>query len=147
MMFRLCYAIDLRYGVLLDVAQKVAQGLPVDVTMGSANVIWQGDANARAIQCLSHTSSPPMALNVTGLERVSIRDLAQRFGERLGRPAIITGTESPTAWIWDATRSYELFGPPSLSLEEMIEATADWLQHGGETIGKPTHFEVQDGQF
>lgn len=147
MMFRLCYAIDLRYGVLLDVAQKVAQGLPVDVTMGSANVIWQGDANARAIQCLSHTSSPPMALNVTGLERVSIRDLAQRFGERLGRPAIITGTESPTAWIWDATRSYELFGHPSVSLEEMIETTADWLQHGGETIGKPTHFEVQDGQF
>lgn len=147
LMFRLCYAIDLRYGVLLDVAQKVAQGLPVDVSMGYAHVIWQGDANARAIQCLSHTATPPLALNMTGIERVSIRKLAQTFGERLGRPAIITGTESPTAWIWDAARSYEIFGPPTVSLEEMIDATADWLKSGGQTIGKPTHFEVQDGQF
>lgn len=145
--FRLCYAIDLRYGVLLDVAQKVSQGLPVDVTMGYAHVIWQGDANARAIQCLAHVSSPPNALNVTGLERISIRELALRFGDKLGRDAIITGTESPTAWIWDAARSYELFGPPTVSLEEMIDATVTWLRVGGESIGKPTHFEVQDGQF
>ena len=145
--FRLCYAIDMRYGVLLDVAQKVAQGLPVDVTMGYAHVIWQGDANARAIQCLAHVSSPPAGLNVTGLERVSIRELALRFGEKLGKPAIITGTESPMAWVWDAARSYELFGPPTVSLEEMTDATVTWLQSGGESIGKPTHFEVQDGQF
>lgn len=145
--FRLCYAIDLRYGVLLDVAQKVAQGLPVDVSMGYANVIWQGDANARAIQCLAHTASPPVALNVTGLERISIRTLAQHFGERLGREPIIAGSESTHAWIWDAARSYELLGPPAVTLDEMIEATAQWLQAGGETIGKPTHFEVQDGQF
>jgi len=147
LMFRLCYAIDLRYGVLCDVAQKVAQGLPVDVTMGAANVIWQGDANARAIQCLAHTASPPIALNITGIQRVSIRDLALRFGERLGRAAIIIGTESASAWLWDAARSYELFGPPRVSLAEMIEATALWQQHGGSTLGKPTHFEVQDGQF
>lgn len=145
--FRLCYAIDLRYGVLLDVAQKVAQGLPVDVTMGYAHVIWQGDANARAIQCLAHVSSPPTALNVTGLERVSIRELALCFGEKLGRPAIITGSESPMAWVWDAARSYELFGPPSVTMEEMMDATVQWLQSGGERLGKPTHFEVQDGQF
>jgi nucleoside-diphosphate-sugar epimerase len=145
--FRLCYAIDLRYGVLLDVAQKVAQGLPVDVTMGAANVIWQGDANARAIQCLSHAASPPVALNVTGLERVWIRQLAERFGELLGCPPIVTGTESPTAWVWDAARSYEWFGPPTVSLNEMIQATAQWLQRGGVTIGKPTHFEVTDGKF
>ncbi len=145
--FRLCYAIDLRYGVLLDVAQKVAQGLPVDVTMGFANVIWQGDANARAIQCLAYTASPPVALNVTGQERVSIRSLAQRFGELLDCAPVITGTESLTAWIWDATRSYEWFGPPGVSLDEMIEATAQWVRQGGATIGKPTHFEVQDGRF
>jgi nucleoside-diphosphate-sugar epimerase len=145
--FRLCYAIDLRYGVLLDVAQKVAQGLPVDVTMGAANVIWQGDANARAIQCLAHASSPPVALNVTGLERVSIRELAQRFGELLDRPAEITGTESPIAWIWDASRSYDWFGPPRVSLEEMIEATAQWVRQGGATLSKPTHFEITDGRF
>lgn len=147
LLFRLCYAIDLRYGVLLDVAQKVAQGVPVDVTMGAANVIWQGDANARAIQCLAHAGSPPVALNVTGLERVSIRSLAQRFGELLDRPPLIVGVESPMAWIWDAAQSYELFGPPMVSLDEMIEATVHWLQQGGATIGKPTHFEIQDGQF
>ena len=145
--FRLCYAIDLRYGVLLDVAEKVAQGLPVDVTMGAAHVIWQGDANARAIQCLAHTASPPAAVNVTGMERFSIRALAQKFGNRLGRPAIVTGHESPTAWVWDAALSYEWFGPPTVSLDEMIEATAQWIEHGGATIGKPTHFEVHDGKF
>ena len=147
LMFRLCYAIDLRYGVLCDVASKVAQGLPIDVTMGAANVIWQGDANARAIQCLAHVASPPVALNVTGIERVSIRWLAQRFGELLGRDPVIKGREGETAWLWDAGRSYEWFGPPMVSLDEMIEATAQWQIRGGTTLGKPTHFEVRDGQF
>ena len=147
LMFRLCYAIDLRYGVLCDVAMKVAQGLPVDVTMGTANVIWQGDANARAIQCLAHTASPPLALNVTGIERVSIRRLAERFGELLGREPVLTGKESPTAWLWDATRSYQLLGAPTVSLDEMIAATAHWHRHGGATLGKPTHFESTDGRF
>ena len=145
--FRLSYAIDLRYGVLCDVASKVARGLPVDVTMGVANVIWQGDAGARAIQCLAHTASPPIALNVTGLERVSIRGLAQRFGALLEREPVITGHESQVAWLWDATRSHELFGPPTVSLEELIQATAQWHRQGGTTLGKPTHFEVQDGRF
>jgi len=147
LLFRLCYAIDLRYGVLCDVAQKVAQGLPVDVTMGAANVIWQGDANARAIQCLAHTASPPVALNVTGLERVSIRSLAQRFGELLEREPVITGKEGDTVWLWDAARSYKLFGPPTVTLTEMIEATANWLRRGGASLGKPSHFEVTDGRF
>lgn len=147
LMFRLCYAIDLRYGVLCDVAAKVFQGLPIDVTMGTANVIWQGDANAGAIQCLAHAATQPTVLNVTGIERVSIRALAQRFGELLNREPIITGKESDTAWLWDASRSYELFGPPTVSLEEMIEATAEWQRHGGAMLGKPTHFEVRDGNF
>jgi nucleoside-diphosphate-sugar epimerase len=147
LMFRLCYAIDLRYGVLCDVASKVAEGLPVDVTMGAANVIWQGDANARAIQCLAHVASPPIALNVTGIERVSIRALAQRFGELFDREAIVTGKEAESVWLWDASRSYELFGPPTVSLEEMIAATAHWVRQGGATLGKPTHFEVRDGRF
>lgn len=147
LMFRLCYAIDLRYGVLCDVAQKVARGLPVDVTMGAANVIWQGDANARAIQCLAHTASPPIALNVTGLERVSIRWLAQRFGELMQREPVIVGTEGEMAWLWDAARSHALLGPPSVTLEEMVQATASWIQRGGETLNKPTHFETTDGRF
>ena len=147
LLFRLCYAIDLRYGVLCDVATKVASGEPVDVTMGAANVIWQRDASARAIQCLAHTASPPIALNVTGLECVSIRALAKRFGELFGREPNLVGREASKAWIWDATRSYELFGPPTVSRDEMIVATADWLRHGGTTLGKPTHFEVADGSF
>lgn len=147
LMFRLCYAIDLRYGVLCDVASKVAHGLPIDVTMGAANVIWQGDANSRAIQCLLHVASPPIALNVTGIERVSIRWLAERFGDLFKREPILVGQESRTAWLWDASRSYELFGPPSVSLDEMITATARWHRLGGSVLGKPTHFEVRDGQY
>ncbi len=147
LLFRLSYAIDLRYGVLHDVAQKVALGQPVDVTMGHANVIWQGDANARALQCLEHTASPPSALNITGLEQVSIRDLAVRFGAHLGRKPVITGQEAPTAWLFDARRSFDLFGPVSVSLDQMIEATAQWVRNGGPSLGKPTHFETRDGKF
>ena len=147
LMFRLSYAIDLRYGVLHDVAQKVSQGQPVDVTMGHANVIWQGDANARAIQCLGHTGSPPVALNVTGLEPVSIRWLAGRFGQLLGKQPVITGSEGPSAWLFDASKSYAWFGPPTVSLEEMIEATAQWVGQGGQSLGKPTHYETRDGNF
>ena len=147
LLFRLCYAIDLRYGVLCDVATKVATGKPVDLSMGAVNVIWQADANARAIQCLAHTASPPVALNVTGLDRVSIRWLAHRFGKLLDREPNFTGKEGDTAWLWDASRSYEMFGPPRMSLDEMIEASADWVQRGGAMLGKPTHFESTNGRF
>ncbi len=147
LMFRLCYAIDLRYGVLCDIASKVLQGLPVSVAMGSVSVIWQGDANARAIQCLAHTASPPVPLNITGFERVSIRSLAQRFGELLHREPLLEGSECESAWMWDASRSHELLGPLSVSLDEMIEATAQWQLRGGAMLGKPTHFETRDGRF
>lgn len=145
--FRLCYANDLRYGVLLDIAQKVANGTPVDVGMGAVHLIWQGDANARAIQCLARAANPPAALNVTGLERVSVRWLAEQFGELLGKKATCSGVEGERAWLWDASRSYEWFGPPEVSLEEMMQATAQWLRQGGTTINKPTHFEATDGKF
>ncbi len=147
LLFRLNYAIDLRYGVLCDVATNVMQRMPVDVTTGAVNVIWQGDANARAIQCLAHTQSPPLALNVTGIKPVSIRLLAQRFGELLDREPIITGDAVGTAWLSNAARSYELLGPPAVSLEEMIQATVQWHLRGGARLDKPTHFEVRDGRF
>jgi len=145
--FRLCYAIDLRYGVLLDVATRVASGQPVDVSMGWVQVIWQADACSRAIRGLQHAASPAVALNVTGMGRISVRELAQRFGERLGCAVQYSGTESATAWLWDAGRSYDLFGEPLVSLEEMIEATVAWVQGGGRTLNKPTHFEVRDGNY
>ncbi|MBM4097528.1 MAG: NAD(P)-dependent oxidoreductase [Planctomycetes bacterium] len=147
LMFRLSYAIDMRYGVLSDVARKVLRGDPVDVTMGKANVIWQGDANARAIQCLERVGDPPVILNVTGLEPVSIRELARRFARLLGREAVIRGVEADNAWLIDASRSYDWFGPPAVSIDEMVEATAKWVAAGGADWGKPTHFEVRDGHY
>jgi len=144
---RLCYAIDLRYGVLLDLAQKVNQSQPIDLGMGATHVIWQGDANARIIQCLAHTTVPPVAVNITGLERLSVRWLATRLGQLLNRDVHFTGQEASTAWLWNAQRSYDWFGPPTVSIEEMLKATAEWVHSGQETLNRPTHFEVRDGQF
>jgi nucleoside-diphosphate-sugar epimerase len=145
--FRLNYAIDFRYGVLLDVAQKVWHEEPFDVTMGHANVIWQGDANAQAIQCLEHASTPPAVFNVTGPETVSLRALALRFAQRFGKAAKIVGEEAPTAWLNNASKAHKTFGYPHVALDQMIEWVAQWLEQGGSTLGKPTHFEEREGKF
>ena len=144
---RLCYAIDLRYGVLLDLAQKVFRGEDIDLSMGATHVIWQGDANARIIQSLDHVTVPAVPVNVTGLERLSIRELAEQFGELLGRSPKLIGTEAQTAWLWDAQMSYEWFGPPLISVPQMLVWISDWLRQGGETLNRPTHFEVRDGKY
>lgn len=144
---RLCYAIDLRYGVLLDLAKNIWRRQPIDVSMGATHVIWQGDANARIIQCLARTSVPPAIVNVTGRERLSIRSLAIRLGELLTREVQFTGEEGTTAWVWNAERSYDWFGSPNVSVDEMLRATAEWVLLGGETLDRPTHFEARDGQF
>ncbi len=145
--YRLNYAVDLRYGVLVDIAEKVATGKPVDVTMGYANVIWQGDANARAIQCLQLASIPPFVVNITGPEKLSVREVAHRFGELLGRKPVIVGEEGPTALLSDAGLSQRLFGPPEVCADRLIEWVAAWLLNGRPTLGKPTHFEVIDGRY
>lgn len=147
LIFRLNYAIDLRYGVLSDVATRVSRREPVDVTTGWVNVIWQGDANARAIQCLALADSPPAILNVTGQGHISIRELATRFGELLHREPVIVGKESTTAWLSNAERSVELLGPTTVTLDEMIDLTANWVSSGGALLGKPTHFDARDGRF
>jgi nucleoside-diphosphate-sugar epimerase len=146
-LFRLNYAVEMRYGVLLDVALKIWRGEPVDVTMGHANVIWQRDANAFALQCLAQAASPPFILNVTGPELLSIRAVAERLAQLLGRDAKIIGQEAPTAWLNNASRAHRLFGPPTANADQLIEWTADWVKRGGATLGKPTHFEVRDGKF
>ena len=146
-MFRLCYSIDLRYGILHDIALKVANGLPVDVSMGWVQGIWQRDANARAIESLRYTTVPPTPINVTGLERHSVREIAIQFGNLFQVKPQFVGVEESKAWIWDASRSYTLFGPPTVEWSEMVEATAHWIQSGGPSLGKPTHFEVTDGTF
>ncbi len=147
LLYRLNYAIDMKYGVLADVAGRILRGQPVDLTVGSANVIWQGDANNRALLCLEHASVPAVPLNITGPETVTIRDLAAEFGRLLGRPVMFTGSDSGKAYLSDASRSTALFGPPRISVPVLVRWTADWLGRGGATLGKPTHFAVTDGQF
>ena len=145
--FRLSYAIELRYGVILDVALKVHRREAIDLSMGHARVIWQGDANAQAIQLLEYAASPPFVLNVTGPEVVSIRGLAQQLGELLGEDPIFTGVESETSGLMDAGRSHGLFGYPTVALDMVTHWVADWVQRGGRTLNKPTHFETRDGNY
>lgn len=144
---RLNYAIDLRYGVLVDLALRVWRDEEVPVAMGYVNVIWQGDANRIAIECLPHASSPPFVVNVTGAEMLSVRQLAERFGERFEKAVRFTGSEGGDALLSNTTRLRETFAPPAVTIDEMIERVADWVSHDGPLLGKPTKFEARDGKF
>jgi len=146
-LLRLNYAIDLRYGVLVDIGSKIFEGRAVDVSAGAANVIWQGDVNSIALRCLAYCQSPPFILNLTGPETLSIRAVAKRFGEIFGKEPILEGQEAPTALLSNAARCFRLFGYPSVTADQMIEWTAHWIQRGGTNLGKPTHFETRDGRF
>ncbi|MBM3784821.1 MAG: NAD(P)-dependent oxidoreductase [Acidobacteria bacterium] len=146
-LLRLNYAIDLRYGVLLDIGMKVFERKPVDLTMGAANVIWQGDANSAALRSFAHAASPAFVLNLTGPETLSVRRVAETFGRHFGVKPEFTGAESPDALLNNAQRCHRLFGYPSVTPDQMIEWTALWIGMGGETLNKPTHFETRDGKF
>jgi len=144
---RLSYAIDMRYGVLHDVASAVFEQRELDLTMGYANVIWQGDANEQSLRLFAHCTSPATPINVTGPRHTSIRWLAEQFGERFGRTPRLVGSEAPTAWLEDTSASQRLFGRPRVSIEQMIDWTADWIARGRPSLGKPTHFETRDGKY
>lgn len=146
-LMRLEYAIDMRYGVLHDVAAKVYAGKAVDVTMGHVNVIWQGEANEQALRLLAHATSPATAYNVSGPEVVSVRWLAAEFGKRFGKPAQVTGTEEPTALLVDTALTQKMLGAPSIPLARMIDWVADWIQRGLPSLGKDTHFSTRDGKY
>lgn len=146
-LIRLNYAIDMRYGVLHDLARAVFSGAPIDLATCHVNVIWQGDANARILRALAHCTTPTTPLNVTGPETVSIRGLAARFGRLLGRTPVLRGSEAATAWLSDSTAAAALFGHPVVPLARMIEWTADWVAGGGASLDRPTHFEARDGKF
>jgi nucleoside-diphosphate-sugar epimerase len=145
-LIRLSYAIDMRYGVLHDIARKLLAREPIDLTMGHANVIWQGDANAQALQALGHCTAPASGLNVSGPPQ-RVRDLARGLARRLGVQPQFTGSEAPTAWLVDTREAGRLFGPPAVGIETLLDWTADWVARDGTSLGKPTHYEVRDGTY
>ncbi len=144
---RLNYSIDMRYGVLHDVASKVLARQTLDLSMGHVNVIWQGDANTRVLRALAHCTSPTTPLNVSGPETISIRWLAGEFGQRFGVTPQFTGKEAADAWLVNTEASMRLFGPPTVPLARMIDWVADWVQRGQASLGKPTHYETRDGTY
>jgi nucleoside-diphosphate-sugar epimerase len=147
LIFRLNYAVDLRYGTLVDIARKVFAGQPIDLTMGCFNAIWQGDANSYAIRSLALCASPPEILNVTGPDRISVRETAEWFGAIFGRAPHFVNREGPTALLSDATRCHQRLGAPEVPLEVLQRWVAHWVWIGGASLNKPTHFEVTDGRF
>jgi NAD dependent epimerase/dehydratase family len=146
-LFRLNYAIDMRYGVLHDIATRVLRGKPIDVSLGHVNFIWQGDASAQALRCLAHCTTPISPLNVSGHEILAVRDLAAKFGACFGRAPVIVGKEEPTAWLTDTSQAIKLFGPPIVDTEQLIAWTADWVARAMPSLGKPTKYEVRDGRY
>jgi nucleoside-diphosphate-sugar epimerase len=147
LMFRLNYAVDLRYGTLVDVARKVYADEPIDLTIGFFNAIWQGDANSYALRSLELCESPPQVLNVTGAERISVRESAEWFGQAFGRKPKLVNQEGPVALLSDSSRCRSLLGEPQVPLGLLRQWVAHWVAGGGASLNKPTHFETADGRF
>jgi nucleoside-diphosphate-sugar epimerase len=146
-LIRLNYAVEMRYGVLVDLARRVLAEEPIDLAMGHFNAIWQADANAVALAALGCVEVPPRVLNITGPETLSVRRVAERFAARFDKPAVFRGAEAPDALLNDPSAALALFGQPRLDAERLIDLTADWLLQGAPTLDKPTHFEARDGRF
>ena len=146
-LIRLNYAVEMRYGVLVDIGQRVKLGQPIDLSVGYANVIWQGDANAMSLASLALADTPAAVLNVAGPELVCVKTVAQRFGSYFGVAPTFVGEAQPTALLNNASRAHEMYGEPLVKLDELIESTADWLTRGQPTLAKPTQFQVRSGQF
>ena len=146
-LLRLNYAVEPRYGVLRDIADRVWAREPVDLAMGMVNLIWQRDANAVALRALAHGAVPPLVLNVTGRPAHSVRWIAEEFGRRWNRRPKFTGDEGGAALLSDAARMEQLFGTPEVGIEAMMGYVAEWVARGGRSLGKPTHFEQREGRF
>jgi nucleoside-diphosphate-sugar epimerase len=144
---RLNYAVDLRYGVLVDIASRIMAGTPIDLAMGAFNCIWQGDASTMALCALPEASSPPFVVNVTGPEVLQVRDVALELGRLLGREPILAGAERPDALLSDARRALALFGSPAVNAATLTAWVAEWLLGGQRTLGRPTKYEEREGRF
>jgi nucleoside-diphosphate-sugar epimerase len=143
---RLNYAIDMRYGVLFDIATRIYSGQPLDITMGHVNVIWQGDANEFVLRTLNHCTVPSSPLNVSGLP-VSVRWLAEQFARQFRKQPVFQGSEAADAWLINPAEAMRLFGPPRVPLARMIDWTSDWVARELPSLGKDTHFDTRDGTF
>lgn len=146
-LLRLNYAVELRYGVLVDVARRVWAGESIDLTMGHVNAIWQGDANAMALQAFALATSPPRVLNLAGPELLSVRRIAEQFGRFFDKPVVFQSTEAAEAFLSNAQEAHRLFGYPRVSIGQLMQWIAAWVKAGGAYLDKPTHFEVRDGAF
>jgi nucleoside-diphosphate-sugar epimerase len=144
---RLNYACELRYGLLVDLAQRVLAGQPVDLAMGHFNTIWQADANAIALRAFDHVSTPPFVVNLTGPEILGVRQTCEQLSRAGGRSVTFAGVESTTALISNAQLAERLFGPPGFPPDRIMRWIVTWLQRGGPTLNKPTHFESREGIF
>lgn len=144
---RLNYATELRYGVLVDLAQKVWRGESIDLAMGHFNIIWQGDVNELVLRLLAHVETPPLVINMTSAERFSVREIVDQLAQRMNKPVNLTGKESDTALLSNTTRLRNLLGEPEVGIQQMLDWTAEWVMRGGASLGKPTHFERRDGLF
>ncbi|WP_257669479.1 NAD-dependent epimerase/dehydratase family protein [Parapedobacter tibetensis] len=147
LIYRLNYAVDFRYGVMVEIAKSVLREKPIDLRTENVNVIWQGDANEIAIRSLLHCTSPARVLNVTGPETLSIRWIAEQFGRLIGKEPMFVGEAEGTALLNNASACHRLFGYPRVTVREIIEVTARWLINGGEELNKPTHFQERTGKF
>lgn len=146
-LLRLLYAVELRYGVLVDIARKVYAAEPIELANGYFNCIWQGDANEMALRALTLTESPPSVWNLCRPEIFSVRAVANQFGELMGRAPLFIGTEAPTALLANPARLVSRLGAPTVELETMLRWIAHWVQRDGRNLGKPTHFETRDGIY
>lgn len=146
-LLRLNYAHEIRYGVMVDLAQNIVAGRAIDLTMGYFNAIWQGDSNAMTLRALDHVASPPRIINIAGMETLSVRRVAEQLGQRLGRPVQFRGTEAADALLSNGRLGCELLGQPRVTVERLIDWIADWQRRGGPTLGKPTHFQTRNGKF
>jgi len=146
-LYRLNYAVDLRYGVLYDIAAQIMQGKPINLSTPCFNCIWQGDANEMALRALLHTGSPAVKMNITGHETVFVRNTAEKLGKLLAKPVLFEGEEAEIAYLNNSSLAMETFGYPEISINTLIQWQAEWILDGGRSLGKPTHFEERKGKY
>ncbi|MDX1285497.1 MAG: hypothetical protein R3182_10815, partial [Draconibacterium sp.] len=147
LILRLNYSVELRYGVLVDIALKVKNGVPIDLNMGHFNVIWQGDSNNYTLRSLEKVESPTRILNITGEDILKVKDIAKQFGTLFNKKPEFVGTESETALLNNSQLVFDFFGKPKVPVNKTVEWIAGWLKTERKLLNKPTHFEVRDGKY